>query len=172
MISVSCDDTSPPGLLWCKAFLAALDNPDSIIGVQIPHEENVENMLSCYEAIAHPEWKYWVARGKTITKFEDFSSFRKGVRVFYSDNFEKIPNFSSENIFYGITGHYVDVTTIVYENMVENDVVTIPDNDHRRNLYFDDHLYGIHKHVKIGDYIFSEQVSVSFKTRLTTDIQI
>jgi FkbM family methyltransferase len=52
-------------------------------------------------------------------------------------------------ILYGIENHYVNVTSICLSKLNYNDIITIPAGDINRSNYFTDHLYGIHKNVRI-----------------------
>jgi FkbM family methyltransferase len=52
-------------------------------------------------------------------------------------------------IFYGIEGNYVNVTSICLSKLNNNNIITIPAGDTIRSNYFTDHLFGTHKNVRI-----------------------
>jgi len=65
-------------------------------------------------------------------------------------------------IYYGIDGKYIDITYICYSFLSENGTITIPKNDNVRAYIFGDHLFGVLKHVKIGNIIYphTEEIQI------------
>jgi FkbM family methyltransferase len=52
-------------------------------------------------------------------------------------------------IYYGNNNNFVDVTHICLEKLIQNNIITIPSGDNNRVVYFEDHLYGVHKKILI-----------------------
>ena len=52
-------------------------------------------------------------------------------------------------IYYGIRNNSIDVTDICIEKLKENNIITIPEDDHVRASYFTDPLYGVCKKIII-----------------------
>jgi FkbM family methyltransferase len=77
------------------------------------------------------------------------------VKIFYEDNDIELHNNSIHNpvmkFLYGIKNNYNDVTSIVYDNFIKDDIVIIPTGDLLRASYFTDHLVQVKKHIKVID---------------------
>lgn len=55
--------------------------------------------------------------------------------------------------YYGITNNYIDITNIVFEKILKNNIIIIPKDDISRSLIFGDHLKDIYKNIKVIDNI-------------------
>jgi hypothetical protein len=54
-------------------------------------------------------------------------------------------------IYYGVIDNAIDVTNICIEKLMKNNIIIIPTGDVNRSLYFNDHLFGVHKKIIIDD---------------------
>jgi len=63
-------------------------------------------------------------------------------------------------IFYGIENNYTDVTYIAKIKLLKNGILKIPQNDVTRAQIFGDPLFGILKHIKIEDKIYTHEEEV------------
>lgn len=81
------------------------------------------------------------------------------VKIFYEDSDIKLYSDSIYNpnmkFLYGIKNNYNDVTSIVYNNFVKDDIVIIPTGDLLRASYFTDHLVQVKKHIKVIDKYYN-----------------
>jgi len=64
-------------------------------------------------------------------------------------------------IFFGIENKYIDVTYICYKKLVKDNILIIPKNDVERAKIFGDPIFGILKHIKINDKIYTENEEVN-----------
>lgn len=89
---------------------------------------------------------------------------KKHIKVVDNNNFTKLFNeddnieFHNDSIYnpimkfyYGIKDNYTDITSIVYNNFIKENIVNIPTGDLLRASYFIDHLVQIRKHIKVID---------------------
>ena len=63
-------------------------------------------------------------------------------------------------IFYGIEEEYIDVTKVCHLKLIVNGILTIPVGDDNRAEIFGDPLYGVVKHIKIGNDVYDHKTEV------------
>ncbi len=62
-----------------------------------------------------------------------------------------VMNIANMKIYYGVSGHYKDVTGICHNRLIKNGIMRIPVGDNQRNEIFGDPIKGVVKHIRIGD---------------------
>jgi FkbM family methyltransferase len=67
------------------------------------------------------------------------------------------------SIYYGVENNYIDVTYICHLRLKADGVITIPASDDKRAQIFGDPVYGVVKHIKILDNIYSSNEVVIIK---------
>ena len=69
-------------------------------------------------------------------------------------------------IYYGVEGNYTDVTYIAKIKLLKNGVLKIPPNDVERAKILGDPIFGIVKHIKIENRIYShdEEITLEMET--------
>ena len=69
-------------------------------------------------------------------------------------------------IYYGVEGNYADVTFSVIQKCIKGYYIHIPVSDKKRVELFGDPVPGKEKHIKIGDLIFPEKLSIRYPTTI------
>jgi FkbM family methyltransferase len=66
----------------------------------------------------------------------------------------------TNNVYYGIEGDYVNVSYLCHKSLKNEDNIIIPSDDNLRAHIFGDHLFGILKHIKVGNTVYpaNEQI--------------
>lgn len=63
-------------------------------------------------------------------------------------------------VFYGTETKYVDVTYICHKKLVKNNILTIPKSEYERAKIFGDPIYGVLKHIKIDNKIYTHEEEI------------
>ena len=71
-------------------------------------------------------------------------------------------------VLYGIKENRRDVTEICLNKLTENNIITIPNGDTKRALFFNDHLFGIEKSI----FIIVEQTEKEYNQTYTIKINV
>ena len=71
--------------------------------------------------------------------------------------------------FYGIENNYVDVTSIVLEKCLKENIINIPLSDHARAAIFEDHIMGTLKNIKV---IFDDNIEKIYNSNQNANFEI
>ena len=72
-------------------------------------------------------------------------------------------------ILYGVTNNTVDVTDICYSQLKRDNFIFIPNIDHVRTVYFNDHLYGVEKKVFILEGKTIREYNIDVYIKINTE---
>lgn len=132
--------------------------------LQFAYDNNVAAYISF-----HLSW--WSEEGKKnfAKEFAElFSLFNQKPETVVNSPFTSLVFSKTRKlkVYYGIEGKYIDVTEKALQNCLQNNILTIPKTDGERGRIFGDPIFGVVKHIKIGDRIYSpeEIVRINYET--------
>ena len=70
---------------------------------------------------------------------------------------------------YGVDFNYIDVTQIVIDNCIQNNIAYIPKGEDNRIALFSNHLPGVLKHVFIKNIVTLEITAYNYATAIYID---